>query len=149
MTPKIACILLIVAIAAIVVGASQALANVPMAGSVRFSELSWGGNLRSGLLVGLLVVSLVLLLLRQSGWASLPAAVAFGFLLNIGMGAQQWYSEKIALLESMGAMGASAAAGIKWQWPVISWGVAGVSVAVSSVLMIFLLKNATTPDSTV
>ncbi len=141
MIPKIPCALLLVAIAATLLGASQALAEVPLAGSVRFSELSWGGNFRSGLLVGLLVLSLILLLLRQPAWAALPTAIAFGFLLNIGLAAQQWYSEKMSLLESMGAMGASAAAGVKWQWPVFSWGIAGLSAVVLPVLMISSLKK--------
>jgi len=141
MIPKISCALLVVAIVAVLLGATQALAEVPLAGSVRFSELSWGGNLRSGFLVGLLVCSLILLLLRQPVWAALPTAVAFGFLLNIGLAAGQWYSEKMSLLESMGTMGASAAAGVKWQWPVFSWAIAGLSAVIVPVLMISSLKK--------
>ena len=149
MIVKTACALLLVAIAATLLGASQVLAEVPLAGNVRFSELSWGGNLRSGILVGLLVSSLVLLLLRQPIWAVLPTAIAFGFLFNIGLAAQQWYNEKMSLLESMGAMGASAVDGVKWQWPVFSWGVAGISAVLIPMLIIFSSKNATPHNSTV
>ena len=101
------------AAAAFVVCTQATFATVPLAGSVRLTETSWGGSGRLWLLVGCACAGLLAALtLRRGPWAVLFPAIGLGLLLDMGISGWDWRAEKLEELRGLGLQ--SLASGIQY-----------------------------------
>lgn len=128
-------VILVAALVSLGIGATLPVAVVPLAGSVRISGLSWGGELRTAVLALCLAGAIGLYLFRRPGLACFAASVAFGILLDMGMAAYQWYTEKMAMLTSSGLLGKDTALTVSWKWPGAVWVLGVLLTAIAAVTL--------------
>ncbi|MEA3207386.1 MAG: hypothetical protein QOE70_443 [Chthoniobacter sp.] len=89
------------------------LATIPLAGSMRLSETSWGGGGRLWLAALLIAVAVVLQVCEHRGSATLVTGLCLGLLVDMGISGWYWRAEKMAMLNEFGAGGLEKS--IRWR----------------------------------
>ncbi len=86
-------------------------ATVPIAGTLRLGETTWGGGGR--LWAAAAVIAAAAILYRHPRLSILLAGVCLGLLIDVGVSGWQWRAEKLELLNAFGA--GALAKSIQWK----------------------------------
>jgi hypothetical protein len=134
----------VLAITAIVLAYRQPLAEVPMVGEVKLTEMSWSGGGRQWVAIaGALLASILAFGLRSRALPAVFAALALGMWFDLGFSARTFANDRLAEAKEMQAMGLEAA--VKWLPGIWAFGAAGFFLLAQTILVAYPARQSKAP----
>ncbi len=129
-------ILGVLSVASLLVAQKMPLAEVPLAGVMKLSEMTWAGGGRLYLAAIAAFFAIVTALIPRFKAISVAfAALAFGIALDIAFSGWQWRVETFAMMESIGQQELEKS--IQWKMGSVAFGVAEFFLLSLTVLLAF------------